>query len=83
MTTSSISHKRPIGFNGINLAATRPDLLDRGLIIELERIKPENRRRFEQDIKPELERIKPELLGFILDTIVKVPYDSSPEEALN
>ena len=65
-------YKRPIGFNGINLAATRPDLLDRGLIIELERIKPENRRSFEQDIKPELERIKPELLGFILDTIVKV-----------
>jgi hypothetical protein len=65
-------YKRPIGFNGINLAATRPDLLDRGLIIELERIKPENRRSFEQDIKPELERIKPELLGFILDIVVKV-----------
>ncbi len=65
-------YKRPIGFNGINLAATRSDLLDRGLIIELERIKPENRRSFEQDIKPELERITPELLGFILDTIVKV-----------
>jgi len=65
-------YKRPIGFNGINLAATRADLLDRGLIIELERVKPENRRSFEEDIKPELERIKPELLGFIVDTIVKV-----------
>ena len=65
-------YKRPIGFNGINLAATRADLLDRGLIIELERVKPENRRSFEEDIKPELERIKPELLGFIIDTIVKV-----------
>jgi hypothetical protein len=65
-------YKRPIGFNGINLAATRADLLDRGLIIELERIRPENRLSFEEDIKPELERIKPELLGFILGTIVKV-----------
>ncbi len=65
-------YKRPIGFNGINLAATRSDLLDRGLILEAERIKPENRRSFEDDIKPELERIKPELLGFIFDTIVKV-----------
>lgn len=65
-------YKRPIGFNGINLAATRPDLLDRGLIIEVERIKPENRRSFEEDIKPELERIKPKLLGFIFDTIVRV-----------
>ena len=65
-------YKRPIGFNGINLAATRADLLDRGLIIELERIKPENRRSLEEDIKPELERIKPKLFGFILDIIVKV-----------
>lgn len=65
-------YKRPIGFNGINLAATRSDLLDRGLIFEAERIKPENRRSVEEDIKPELERIKPELLGFIFDTIVKV-----------
>ena len=30
--------KRCIGFNGINLGATKADLLDRGLIIELERI---------------------------------------------
>jgi len=65
-------YKRPIGFNGINLAATRSDLLDRGLIIEVERIKAVNRRSYEEDIKPELERIKPELLGFILDSIVRV-----------
>jgi hypothetical protein len=65
-------YKRPIGFNGINLTATRADLLDRGLIIEVERIKPENRRSFEEDIKPQLEKIKPELLGFIFDPIVKV-----------
>jgi hypothetical protein len=31
-----------IGFNGINLGATKADLLDRGIIIELERISREN-----------------------------------------
>jgi hypothetical protein len=34
--------KRCIGFNGISLGATKADLLDRGLIIHLERIPKEN-----------------------------------------
>ena len=34
---------RAIGFNGINLAATKPDLLDRGLIIQTEMIPKGNR----------------------------------------
>ena len=33
--------KRCIGFNGINLGATKADLLDRGIIVELERIPKE------------------------------------------
>jgi hypothetical protein len=65
-------YMRPVGFNGINLAATKSDALDRGLIIEVERIRNEDRRSFEDDIKPELEKIKPQLLGYIFDTIVKV-----------
>jgi hypothetical protein len=40
--------KRCIGFNGINLGATKADLLDRGLIIELERIAKANQRRIEE-----------------------------------
>ncbi|HXX96159.1 MAG TPA: hypothetical protein VEL11_03460 [Candidatus Bathyarchaeia archaeon] len=30
--------RRCVGFNGINLTATKSDLLDRGLIIKVERI---------------------------------------------
>ena len=35
--------RRCLGFNGINLAATKADLLDRGIIMALERI-PESKR---------------------------------------
>jgi hypothetical protein len=63
--------KRCIGFNGINLGATKADLLDRGIIIELERIPREKRRRVEE-IWAEFDRIKPELLGYIFDMLVKV-----------
>lgn len=63
--------RRCIGFNGINLGATKADLLDRGIIIELERIPRENERKLEV-IWQEFEEIKPQLLGYILDTLVKV-----------
>lgn len=63
--------KRCLGFNGINLAASKADLLDRGLIIQLERISNENRRKIEE-IWAEFERIKPQLLGYIFDILVKV-----------
>ncbi len=63
--------KRCIGFNGINLGATKADLLDRGLIIELERIAKEKQRKIE-DVWVEFEAIKPQLLAYIFDTLVKV-----------
>jgi hypothetical protein len=63
--------KRCIGFNGINLGATKADLLDRGIIIELERISREKQRRLEE-IWAEFDGIKPELLGYIFDIVVKV-----------
>jgi hypothetical protein len=52
------SFKRCIGFNGINLVATKADLLDICLIIQLERIPKENRRKIEE-IWKEFEKIKP------------------------
>jgi hypothetical protein len=58
--------RRCIGFNGINLGATKADLLDRGIIIELERIPREKQRRLEEIWH------KPELLGYIFDILVKV-----------
>lgn len=65
-----LQFKRCIGLNGINIVATRPDLLDRSVLIELERIsknerKPELQiwRAFEQDI--------PKFLGAIFNTLSK------------
>lgn len=62
---------RAIGFNGINLAATKADLLSRGLIIQTETIPKGNQRRM-KSIWAEFDRIKPQLLGYIFDILVKV-----------
>lgn len=62
--------KRCIGFNGINLATTRADFLDRSLVIKFKRIE-ENARRKEEDIKKEFEILRPFVLGYIFDTLVK------------
>jgi hypothetical protein len=63
--------KRCIGFNGINLAATKADLLDRGLIIQLSKISKDKRRE-NKGIWAEFEMIRPQLLGYIFDILVKV-----------
>ena len=63
--------KRCIGFNGINLAATKADLLDRGIIVEHERIPKEKIQRIEV-IWQEFNKLKPQLLGYIFDILVKV-----------
>jgi hypothetical protein len=62
--------KRCVGFNGVNLAATKSDLLDRGLIIKVDRIDDSAKRR-KQDIWREFEEIRPQLLGYIFDILVK------------
>ena len=62
---------RCIGFNGINLAATKADLLDRGLIIQLERI-PKLKRRKLEDIWNDFEILLPQLLASIFDILVRV-----------
>ena len=61
---------RAIGFNGINLAATKADLLSRGLIIQTETIPKGNQRRMKA-IWKEFEKIKPELLGYIFDVLTR------------
>ena len=63
--------KRIVGLNGINLGATKADLLDRGLIIQLERI-PKQKNRKPEDIHKDLIKLKPQLLGYIFDILVKV-----------
>jgi hypothetical protein len=63
-------HKRCLGLNGINVALTESDALDRSIFIELEEIDDENRRK-EEDLWKEFEAIKPQVLGYILDVLSK------------
>jgi len=62
--------RRCIALNGINVVATREDLLDRSILLELERISPENRKD-EATIWKEFEEAKPYILGAIFDIVAK------------
>ena len=62
--------KRCIGINGINPVTTRPDFIDRSLNLKVERI-PEDKRKKEEDIRREFERLRPYVLGYIFDALVK------------
>jgi hypothetical protein len=57
-----------MSLNGINCAATRADLLDRSILIELERI-PENERRELNDIMQNFEADRAVILGGIFGTL--------------
>jgi hypothetical protein len=63
-------YRRCLGFNGINIILTEPDALDRSITIEQDRIENENRRA-EQEIISDFQELRPKLLGYILDTLVK------------
>lgn len=62
---------RAVGYNGINVTATRADLLDRILNISLKPIDKRQRRKLKSLYK-DFWRILPHLLGYIFDVIVKV-----------
>jgi hypothetical protein len=64
------SFKRSIGLNGINLVTTRPDLLDRSILLELEMI-DESHRKQEKELMDNFEKDLPSILGGVFDTIVK------------
>lgn len=63
-----LQFKRCVGLNGINIVATRPDLLDRSILLELERI-PRYERKTENVIWQEFESDLPLFLGAIFNTI--------------
>jgi hypothetical protein len=63
-------YRRCLGFNGINISLTEPDALDRSMMIELERIAKE-KRRVESDIIAAFLELRPRLLGYIFDILVK------------
>jgi len=60
------SFKRCVGLNGIDVMATRGDLLDRSIIFQLERI--ENRKP-EAELWAEFEQDRPRILGAIFATL--------------
>lgn len=59
---------RPILLNGIEELTTRSDLLDRSVIIHLPSIPPE-KRKTEAEVWREFERIRPFVLGSLLDSV--------------
>lgn len=62
------SARRPVMLNGIDDPATRSDLLDRTLTITLMPIPPESRRT-EHELDAEFERVRPRVLGALLDAV--------------
>jgi DNA polymerase I-like protein with 3'-5' exonuclease and polymerase domains len=60
--------KRPLVMNGISDVASRPDLLDRSLIVELALI-PEESRRTEREIWTKFAAEHPAMLGALLDAV--------------
>lgn len=64
------SFQHCIGLNGINNIASKSDLLDRSLLIELSRI-PENLRRTEEEIQNRFNAMKSGLLGACFDAMAK------------
>jgi hypothetical protein len=59
---------RPAALNGITDVATRPDLLDRAVIVELPEISKEERKD-EKKLWEEFERAVPGILGGLCDTV--------------
>lgn len=62
--------RRCIGINGINLVATRPDLLERSLLLELERIET-TERKTEKELYENFNKDLPSILGGVFDVLVK------------
>lgn len=66
-----LTFRRVIAMNGINIVATRPDLLDRSILIGLDRI-DEGARISEAEVEDRMRRLLPGILGGALDLLVKV-----------
>ena len=60
--------QRPVILNGITTIATRADLVDRSINIDLPQI-PDEKRRPEKEIHAEFERVRPQVLGALLDAV--------------
>lgn len=64
------SYQRCIGLNGINCVTLKPDLLDRSILIELQRIPPEERKK-EEELWAKFNQSKPRILGGIFNALAQ------------
>jgi len=62
------SFMRCTGLNGINIAAQKPDLLDRSMLIRLDPIASKSRKS-EKSLFDEFERVRPRLVGAAFDAL--------------
>ena len=65
-----LSFLRCLGMNGINIAVTKPDLLDRSIIFELERIAEEERKE-EKRVWDDFDGDRPAIIGGALTVLSK------------
>src|SRR5215217_4045079 len=65
-----IELRRAVLLNGINVPTDRGDVLDRSLVVELERI-PDGERKTEEELWERFEAEHPKLLGALLDVLAK------------
>jgi len=61
--------QRPVVLNGIEDFVNRPDLADRTILLTLDPI-PEDRRKTDRALQNELDRVRPQILGALLNLIV-------------
>ncbi|MGD0328455.1 MAG: hypothetical protein ABSB00_01935 [Minisyncoccia bacterium] len=59
-----------IGINGINIASNRGDLLERSLLLKLERVSKGDRKQ-EHELMADFELARPKILGAIFDAVAK------------
>lgn len=67
------SFKRCIGLNGINVVATKADLLDRSILLWLERI-PKDQRKTEGELWSSFDMVKGEILGGIFTILSRAMH---------
>jgi hypothetical protein len=65
-----IELRRAVLLNGINVPTDRGDVLDRSLVVELERI-PDGERKTEEELWEQFEAEHPKLVGVLFDTLSK------------
>lgn len=79
-TEMVLNIKSIVAMNGISLVAKESDLLDRSLIITLERINPDEMRT-EEEIWDEFERDRADILGCCFKTLAIALNDNEPIES--